>query len=595
MLEIAIHNPRQHRQFHHSGGSFTLSRSRAESPLWSAASQSRADSIAQVEILPQRGSVLLSFAGCEARSHCEHDRTLSGKCHLPFPAHFAIGDTHFEIVDTQKASAADARPLERLHGDASEPRHRRSNGSGPSTATLSRWFAALGKLNHWATSLQELYVQAAECAVEAIGLDGAMVCRLRDGQWEIAASHLPHPDLGIHFDPVALNELQTSSTTLFHGTTPTKTQPAQDVGSTAALAKSELTPPAIVLSPLRNSTGVVVGAIYGYRSVRAGNARRGIRYLEAHWIELLAGAVSDAMLRLERESQVDRRRVLLERTALKPGTQDRRAMAAETREVTLLFADLRDFTRRSESLEMDVVYELLGQVMDALTAAVMDHDGLVLDYYGDGLAAMWNAPADQTDHAELACRAGLRMLESMPELSHDWSALIDSPLQLGVGIHTGAARVGNAGSRHRAKYGPRGANVNLTSRIEAATKELGIPLLITGAVANQLSNQVTAHRVCAARVPGVETPVELFSVQSVTAARRAANNWQKYEQALHNFEAGDLLAAADCLAALDPADREIPVRFLTEHVQRELGRQQNRRSTDRTRKPVTGVITLSAK
>ena len=60
-----------------------------------------------------------------------------------------------------------------------------------------------------------------------LALDGAMVCRLRDGQWEIAASHLPHPDLGIHFDPVALNELQTSSTTLFHGTTPTKIQSAQ--------------------------------------------------------------------------------------------------------------------------------------------------------------------------------------------------------------------------------------------------------------------------------------------------------------------------------------------------------------------------------
>jgi adenylate cyclase len=233
--------------------------------------------------------------------------------------------------------------------------------------------------------------------------------------------------------------------------------------------------------------------------------------------------------------------------------------------------------------------------MDALTAAVMDHDGLVLDYYGDGLAAMWNAPADQTDHAELACRAGLRMLEAMPELSREWSALIDGSLQLGVGIHTGAARVGNAGSRHRAKYGPRGANVNLTSRIEAATKEVGVPLLITAAVANQLSNQVAAHRVCTTRVPGVETPVELFSVQSIAAGNRAANGWQTYEQALHYFEAGDLLAAADCLATTDQTDREIPVRFLTEHVQRELGRQENRRSTDRTRRPLSGVITLSAK
>jgi adenylate cyclase len=233
--------------------------------------------------------------------------------------------------------------------------------------------------------------------------------------------------------------------------------------------------------------------------------------------------------------------------------------------------------------------------MDALTAAVMDHDGLVLDYYGDGLAAMWNAPADQTDHAELACRAGLRMLETMPELSRDWSALIDGPLQLGVGVHTGAARVGNAGSRHRTKYGPRGANVNLTSRVEAATKEVGVPLLITSAVANQLSNEVAAHRVCTARVPGVETPVELFSVQSAAADRGTGGIWQEYEQALHNFEAGNLLAAADRLAMLDQGNREIPVRFLAEQVQREIGRQQSRRRSDRTAKSASGIITLSAK
>jgi adenylate cyclase len=451
---------------------------------------------------------------------------------------------------------------------------------------LSRWFEALGKLNHWATSLQELYVQAAHCAVEAIGLDGAMVCRLRDGQWEIAASHLPNPDLGIHFDPPILDELLALPATLFH---------SNSVTQAPRTKTSKPMPPAVVLSPLRNSTGSVVGSIYGYRSVRAGNARRGIRYLEAHWIELLAGAVSDAMLRLERESQIDRRRVLLERTSTNAGSRERRAMTAETRVVTLLFADLRDFTRRSETLEMDVVYELLGQVMDVLSAAVMDHDGLILDYYGDGLAAMWNAPADQADHAELACRAALRMLESMPELARDWGAMLDGPLQLGVGVHSGPARVGNAGSRHRTKYGPRGANVNLTSRVEAATKEIGIPFLASGAVAAQLSNQLATHRVCSARVPGMEAAVDLFSVQSPRAAQRVGAAWQNYDQALRHFEAGDFLAADQIIATLELAARDIPVRFLAEQIHRELGRIQNRRSSDRVRKPVSGVITLSAK
>ncbi|HEX4413786.1 MAG TPA: adenylate/guanylate cyclase domain-containing protein, partial [Lacipirellulaceae bacterium] len=516
-------------------------------------------------------------------------------CHLPLPAHFKIGDTRFEIVEGGPLPGIAERPLQKLHADDGEPRERRSNGSGPSTATLSRWFAALGKLNYWATSLQELYVQAAGCAVEAIGLDGAIVCRLRDSQWEIAASHLPQPELGIHVDPAVLHEVLTSQATLFHSASTTRDHNSSKGERSRELPHESAAPPAVVASPLRNAAGVIVGAIYGYRSIRSGNARRGIRYLEAHWIELLAGAVSDAMLRLERDSQVDRRRALLERTAAGSGTDSHRSLAAETREVTLLFADLRDFTRRAETLDMDVVYELLGSVMDVLTAAVMDHDGLVLDYYGDGLAAMWNAPADQADHAELACRAALRMLESLPDVTRDWGSLIDGPLQLGVGLHTGQARVGNAGSRHRTKYGPRGANVNLTSRVEAATKSIGIPLLATSAVAAQLANSIVTHRVCTARLPGVETPVELFSVQTTANARKTAREWQVYCHALHSFESDDLQSAADAVAMLDPANPDIPTSFLSRQIQREIGRQQNRRSTDRAPKQFDGVITLTAK
>jgi adenylate cyclase len=233
--------------------------------------------------------------------------------------------------------------------------------------------------------------------------------------------------------------------------------------------------------------------------------------------------------------------------------------------------------------------------MDALTAAVMDHDGLVLDYYGDGLAAMWNAPADQADHAELACRAALRMLDLLPEVTHDWGSLIDGPLQLGVGVHTGQARIGNAGSRHRTKYGPRGANVNLASRVEAATKSIGIPFLATSAVAAQLANSIVTHRVCTARLPGVETPTELFAVQTAANARKAGREWQVYDQALHNFESGEVASAAAALATLDRTNSGIPASFLLEQIQRELGRQQNRRSTDRTPKRFDGVITLTAK
>ena len=115
-------------------------------------------------------------------------------------------------------------------------------------------------------------------------------------------------------------------------------------------------------------------------------------------IELLAGAVSEGIARIEREAETDRRRVLLEQAAAISQNQLSREIATDEREVTLLFADLRNSTEISAALEPNETYELLSQVMECLTAAVIDHDGLIIDYYGDGLAAMWNAPADQSDH-----------------------------------------------------------------------------------------------------------------------------------------------------------------------------------------------------
>jgi adenylate cyclase len=224
----------------------------------------------------------------------------------------------------------------------------------------------------------------------------------------------------------------------------------------------------------------------------------------------------------------------------------------------------------------------------------MDHDGLVLDYYGDGLAAMWNAPADQAEHAELACRAGLRMLETLPKVVADWAGALDIDLQLGVGVHTGMARVGNAGSTRRTKYGPRGANVNLTSRVETATKQIGLPMIVTQATTARLSNRLTTHRVCRARMPGIDEPVELFSVEMAAAERSALAAWQTYDQALRQFEGGDLEAATATLATIGPAASETPAHFLADYIERELDRKQNRRRAD-DRRASAGVITLNRK
>ena len=577
MLEVALYNPRQHKQFRRETGALLLARASHESALWTTVDRGADRPNALVEIVPLAGGVSLAMAGCEAECRCGRSCGLTGNCQLPVPASFTIGDTRFEISVADRS--VPHRLLQKLRNDTRDLRSHKPSGAGPSPATLSRWFAALSSLNHWATSLQELYVQAARCAVEAIGLDAGIILRRRDDEWEIAASHLPHPELGIQCDFAALDELLTVPQTFFHG------------GSSS----DSLNEPAIVLSPLRNAAGELAGAVYGYRSVREGNARRTIRYLEAHMIELLAGAVSEGIARIEREAEIDRRRVLLEQAVATSQNQALRKIGTEQREVTLLFADLRNSTALSAALEADETYELLSQVMECLTAAVIDHDGLIIDYYGDGLAAMWNAPADQSEHPELACRAALRMLQTLPEISRDWADMIHRELQLGIGIHTGVAHVGNTGTRRRVKYGPRGTNVHLTSRIEAATKRLNLPLLTTGATAQRLSNRFAVHRVCRARMPGFDGPIDLFSICSAPSDAHLSSAWQAYYEALRCFEQGRLQEAVDQLATIEPGITQIPSHFLAEYLNRELARQNRRRSTDRGSDTSRGVVTLGAK
>jgi adenylate cyclase len=459
--------------------------------------------------------------------------------------------------------------------------------------------------------LQELYVQAAQCAVEAIGLDGAIVLRRRDGEWEIAASHLPHPELGIHCDLAVLDQLLAAPETLFHGS---KSQEPRvesqendncgtcpDAGAHSSLpSRSEstrdFTEPAVVVSPLKNGAGQLVGAIYGYRSIRAGNGRRGIRYLEANLIELLARAVCEGAERLNREADVDQRRALAEQALFATLDHDPQRLAGERREVTLLFADLRGFSELSAPLTHETVYELLGQVMDCLTAAVMDHDGMVIDYYGDGLAAMWNAPAEQADHAELACRAAMRMLESLPDVAADWATVLDQhELRLGIGVHTGEVQIGNAGSRRRMKYGPRGANVHVASRVEAATKKLGLPFVISGASAERLSVRFKTYRVCRAQLPGIDAPVDLHGIKPTRTTMACELAIDEYSDALRLFEKGELEQAAAILATIDPQTVVPPARFLAEHIERELGRNKRRRSSDGLPPTSRGIISINVK
>jgi len=279
---------------------------------------------------------------------------------------------------------------------------------------------------------------------------------------------------------------------------------------------------------------------------------------------------------------------------LGPALHSHSDASAVHREITLLMADLRGFTHLSSRLAIEQTDALLGEVMDSFTTAIVEHGGFIIDYFGDGLAAMWNAPAEQVQHPELACRAALRIVESLPPIAANWAGVIQDELRVGIGIHTGMARVGNAGSSWRMKYGPRGPTVHLTSRIESATKQIGLPLLFSRTTAGRLSHQLAPHRVCRACLAGFQQAVELYTLSPLVQAERLAALWQSYDEALRHFEQGRLLEARSILAAIDSAVQEVPARFLVAHIQRELDSQRGRRRTDRRSDAPPGVIVFSA-
>ena len=461
-------------------------------------------------------------------------------------------------------AAAEVGEFAQAEGGVSAP--------GPSSDTVTKWIAAAARLHRSSANSQEFFADAARFAVEVVGLDAAWVLSFAPAhqEWKVMGS-VAQEQTGELPNIEVLATLIENRTTCY--------EPHVD-------AEDESNRHALVIAPVLASNGDLIGAVYGVRNTQGENRRRGVRPLEARLIELLAESVAVGIARFAQETAAARARVLLEQ-AFSPTVADHiqrnpECLAGQLREVSLLFADLRGFTTLAESLPPADCYRLLGEVMEALTQVVIEHHGIVVDYYGDGLLALWNAPLDQANHADLACAAALDMLDALPAVSEGWRQLLGAPLELGIGVHTGPVLVGNAGTQSRLKYGPRGNNVNLASRVQSATKQLETSLLITAATQRHLSSKFFTMRTCTARLPGLEQPVKLFTVYPASEATEMKSRLDKYAHALKLFEHGDLIMAEVLLSELVAAGPATPARFLAQQANSQRQAEVGRRATDRT-------------
>ncbi|PYO50213.1 MAG: hypothetical protein DMD84_16255 [Candidatus Rokuibacteriota bacterium] len=184
------------------------------------------------------------------------------------------------------------------------------------------------------------------------------------------------------------------------------------------------------------------------------------------------------------------------------------SVEGEQREVTVLFADLRDFTPWVESTEPRQVVRDLNAYFAEMEAAIRAHGGLVLQFIGDEIEAVFGAPVPAADHAARAVRAALEMRARLAT----WNAGRARPLSHGIGVHTGSVLAGAIGSRERLSYALVGDTVNLASRIEGLTKQVGADILVSATTARGLDGGVALDPLPAVRVKGKSAEVEVFRV-----------------------------------------------------------------------------------
>jgi len=184
-------------------------------------------------------------------------------------------------------------------------------------------------------------------------------------------------------------------------------------------------------------------------------------------------------------------------------------LGGETRYATFLFTDVRGFTAMSETLPPEQVTYIMNKALTAQQKAVQRAEGTVDKYIGDAMMAFWNAPLDQPAHETKALLCAKLIMDNMKELNVELEEEGLPPVEIGIGINSGKAVIGNMGSETRFDYTAIGDAVNVAARLESGTKDLGVSLLVGEDTARFCAFDLKF--VDKIKVKGKEKPLSVFS------------------------------------------------------------------------------------
>jgi adenylate cyclase len=557
MLSVHLKNRDENRRFEHAAGPLEFGRGQArEAPRCVVTDPFVSRDHVRIERL-ENGRLRVDNLSAHSPVTIDDGFVLEAgaSCERDLPIRLQLGKTDVSVEAVPWPAPPPVPPnlsATVLHARlpfAAVPRPLHGLGETPDPETLAHWFETVITVQQAAATSEEFLRETARAVVDLVGLDRGLVLLKRGDDWQVVAMHGDEHYPGRSYSRGVLDEVLRDRRTLYRNL------------SADALRESLVNIDAVVAAPVFDREQNVIGVVYGSRTTGQGGRNPEIRPLEAQIVQVLAAAVGAGLARQQQQAEALRAQVQFEQffspQLARELARDQGLLEGRDREVTILFSDLRGFTRLSEQLGPKRAFRLMQELMEMQSAHILESDGVVVDYYGDGLLAMWNAPTDQPDHAERGCRAALHIVADVPRINGRWSAAfaesnmpVSAPLRLGIGLNTGGALVGNTGSRSKFKYGPMGPTVNLASRVEGATKALGVPILITRSTRQLLGPQFAARRLCSARLAGVAEPVDLFELSSEPPSAEWIARRDAFESALQHYEARRFAEACQALYPL---------------------------------------------
>lgn len=229
-------------------------------------------------------------------------------------------------------------------------------------------------------------------------------------------------------------------------------------------------------------------------------------------------------------------------------------LGGETKHLTIFFSDVQGFTSIAEHLNPQQLTALLNDYLSLMTDIILEEGGTIDKYEGDAIIAFWNAPLNQSDHAERGVTAMLRCQMAIEQNRQRWKSEYGPEIYARVGVNSGPVVVGNMGSKQRFDYTFLGDAGNLASRLEGVNKVFGTYLLISEFTREQLPAEMYVREIGRVIVVGRKTPVTVFEPMTGATYKRSAASLACFEKALYKFYDGKISDASALFAKMADTD-----------------------------------------